>query len=221
MNDKLRKPNATKEIVGKRIASSEAIVRTLDNSRVDVSATYDSLTKDGGCTLLKLKLKNNNAVDVNVPFGTLMGLDSSASAKVVFPSIAGAVDFAYDAVINPLMDDNYGAGLTMLKDLNLVWLSKPVIVSGFEVITANTALGLDQRSEPLTLIDYPTQFEDSKSKKGTFVAQFTEITSAQVLDKPIVFGTFKGAIYKVKAGAEVFINIYIGAQDVNNFACAE
>jgi len=195
-------------------------MKTLENNQVTCVTAPETLDgQSNGCSVLKVSITNNDASDVIIPFGTLLGLDNSTSAAFVFPNIAGAGQpWVYDAAIAPNMVDNLGASTPMLRDLNRLFIARPVVVKGFEVVTADTALGLSQRKETLTIVDYPLQFEDSRSKKGNFVPQFTEVTSSQILSKPISFGMNKGAYYKVLAGATININIFIGAHDTPSYS---
>lgn len=202
------------------IASASAIEKTLfANQNVGMSVC-ESLKKADHTKMLKLRMKNVGAggTSVLVPFGTLLGINGKTTNDAL-PEFTGTTglyqDDAQAIPVNNLLniDDNFGNGSKFIQDMNERFFVRPALITGFEVITPNDALGLTQRAKTLTLVDYPAQLEDAKSNKGTFVRQFTEITSAQILEKSIVFGMDKGAVYELLSGSEVFINIYFGAVD--------
>ena len=219
----MKKP--TVRATNEAIASATAIEKILFQNQDASMTVCESLRKGDSPNMLKVSITNVGAggTSVLIPFGTLLGINGKGTTDAL-PEFTGTTglfqDDAQAVPVNNLLniDDNFGNGAKFLQDMNTRFFSRPVLITGFEVITPDTALGLSQRAKPLTLVDYPAQFEDSRGKKGTFVRQFTEITSAQILEKPVVFGMDKGAVYELLDGSTVDINIHFGAVDSPNFA---
>lgn len=195
------------------VASASAITSLLAKGVTTSHCTNEDFEKNTGAKVIKLQISNAAVSDVYIPFGTLLGINGGTTTTI-FPQYTGANGlFGNLASIT----DNIATSAPYIQDLNKMIFSRPLVVSGFEVITDDDALGIEQRKETLTLIDYPAQVEDSKAKKGDFISTYVEVTSAQVLSSPVTFGMLKGGVYKMLALSSVYINITIGAIDTPNF----
>jgi hypothetical protein len=52
--------------------------------------------------------------------------------------------------------------------------------------------------------------QNASLKEGAFVAQFTEYTGVDLLNRPIQIGEFAGFVYPVLPNTRIDINIHIG-----------
>lgn len=218
------KPSRERKATDEAIASASAIEKILFGNANPSMSVCESLKKGDNTDMLKLHMENVGlgGTAILVPLGTLLGINGKGTTDAL-PEFTGTTglyqDDAQAVPVNNLLniDDNFGNGGKFIQDLNERFFVRPVLINGFEVITPDNALGLSQRKNALTLVDYPWQMEDARSRKGTFVRQYTEITSAQILEKPIVLGMDKGIVYQLNTGAEVDINIRFGAIDSTVF----
>ena len=206
------------EKVVKILSKNELVPYTMGESLV-MDRENNSITDLGnGKQVIKFEMENISIVnDLYVPFGTLMGVIGN-TIDFIFPQytigVAGLTS-AYKDAFNFI--DNTGAGAYYLYDLNTMFFNKPVVMSGFEVITDSE----EQRKEPLILVDYPMQVEDSRSKKSPFIQIYTQVTSAQIQKNPAVLGMTKGVIYKILKGEKMVVNITVGACDEPNMVVKE
>jgi hypothetical protein len=165
-------------------------------------------------TKITLQLTNaNGGVAYDMVFGTPVGIATEYTA-VPFSSTLANIMFGGLGDIS----DQQGASIPFLQLLNKRFVRKPIYVSHMEVITPNTALGNDQKSEQITRFVVPyNSVTDSASASGSFVPQYTEYTAVNLLDTGIILGEFSGFIYKLLASSTVKLNIFIKAIDTPTF----
>ena len=187
-----------------------------------VTSNELALMGDGQSNMITLQLNNATAEIIPIPLGTPLG---SNVEQAWYPNlqsnlIVGATGITwFDPVGLAVNSDNQGLGLTFLQAINSRFLRHAVYVSQIEVITPDTALGQQQRSEKIRRIVIPyNSVDDSCIKTGKYVPQFTEYTATTMLDKKgAVLGDFHGILYNMLAGSTAQFNIYLQAIDTPTF----
>lgn len=184
------------------------------SGKVEVSSA-DMSVCDTSSHSIKTTITNNNANDIIIPIGTIYSIAAFASGAEKGKSFLGATTW-YDNTAD--LVDNYGAGLDFVQSVNAKLFSKSAVISSIKVYTDDTALGLQQRQTPLTVLTVPLNVSDASSKAGSFVTIDLESNSAELLDKAYVVGDSHGLLYNLKAGATVDMELTLASQEVSKFA---
>jgi hypothetical protein len=163
---------------------------------------------------VKIRITNNNAGNITIPFGTIYSLRGIAAGVEPSKPFLGTVKW-YDNLAD--LVDNYGADLNYVQAINSKLYSKSAVVSSIKVYTNDTALGLTQRQQSLSHLTVPLNIEDAFSKAGSFVDIDLESNVAELLDKAVVLGDSYGILYTVLAGATVDMEFTIASTEVSKF----
>lgn len=188
-----------------------------------VTAQELNLMGDGQSQMITLEITNASAEVIPIPLGTPLGSNVEVDwyPNLASNLVVGATGFPWNDPVNslPVNSDNQGLGLTFLQAINARFLRHAVYVAQIEVITPDTALGQQQRSEKVRRIVIPyNSVDDSCIKTGKFVPQFTEYTATTMLDKSgAILGDFHGILYNMLAGSTAQFNIYLQAIDTPTF----
>lgn len=192
---------------------NQIVTQSRDNAVKVVAVEEMACTGKSNSKVITLSLVSAAVVDINIPFGTPMGINgeypavplSSSFPELIFANLASVTD-------------NQGASVPFYQLLNKRFVRTPIFVSHIEVITPNTALGNSQKAEQVTRISVPYNSTlDSCASAGNFIPQFTEYTAVTILDAGCCIGEFSGFVYKLLAGSSVKLNIHIAAIDSNTF----
>ncbi len=177
-------------------------------------------------TKITIFITNNDPNPVVIPFGTPLGIaDEVAFYPNLNPKLlATPVSLEWFNTLANLVD-NQGVNATFLQAINKRFVRNPVYVSSMEIITDDTALGQQQRTQSMTHLLVPyNSVDDSRSRQGFFKPVYTEYTGNSVLDdKGVIFGDFTGILYTVLAGATANFNIVLQGVNVptfkHNYSC--
>lgn len=172
--------------------------------------------------VINITLENTGAVAIQVPFG---GVGSDFTTQSVFQNSQTLLKyFGAESLITNIVSltDGIDLGAPSLTVINARFLRKSMIISSFEVVGASGDAVLDeqQKSEPLTIVEYPLNFLLARAYSGDFMGQDKEFTAVELVDpsKPIVMGDFKGVFYRLLPGAKVSLNITVSAIDMPSYS---
>jgi len=170
--------------------------------------------------VITIQITNNDAQPIIIPFGTPLAL---ADEVAFYPNLNSkllanpAATEWYNAL--GLLVDNQGVNATFLQAINKRFVRNPVYVSHMEVITDDTALGQQQRTQKVTRLLVPyNSVNDSRSQDGYFKPVYTEYTGNSVLDeRGAIFSDFTGILYPLLAGSTASFNIVLQGVNVPTF----